>query len=163
MIIIRLLENLLWRFPPEEKVYHSRECCKSDTTPNGSLRPCIPCENTTGNKTRSNGVDHVILGPVLGTPPRFSPAQSTIEGEKEPLTDSITHSMPANRAPTFAKPFPLRHIPLPISLKISEAFCVVDNAPVVCCRSSGSSYAKDADINEKNAPIAKPKFNRFGF
>ena len=38
------------------------------------------------------------------------------------LTDSIMHSMPANNAPTFPNPFPLVHIPFPISLKTSLAF-----------------------------------------
>lgn len=67
-------------------------------------------------------------------------------------TDSITHSMPANNAPTLAKPLPLRNMPRPISLNISEAFCVL----VICARASGSSYANDEDMSEKKAPIAKP-------
>ena len=60
--------------------------------------------------------------------------------------------MPAKRAPTLPKPFPLRHILRPISLKISDVFCAV----VSDCRISGSSYANDADMSEKNAPMAKP-------
>lgn len=72
------------------------------------------------------------------------------------LTDSITHSMPAKSAPTFPKPFPLRHIPLPISLNISDAFCVLDRL----FRMSGSSYANEEDIREKKAPIATPVIQR---
>ena len=72
------------------------------------------------------------------------------------LTPSITHSVPAKSAPTLPKPLPLFHIPLPMSLKISFAFCPVFNPACVCCRNNGSSYANDADINEKNAPIARP-------
>lgn len=33
-------------------------------------------------------------------------------------TPSMQHSIPANNAPTFPKPFPLDNIPLPISLNI---------------------------------------------
>lgn len=72
------------------------------------------------------------------------------------LTDSITHSIPANNAPTLPNPLPLVHIPLPISLNISFAFCPVFKPACVCCRSIGSSYANDADIKEKNAPMPKP-------
>ena len=53
--------------------------------------------------------------------------------------------MPAKRAPTLPKPFPLRHILRPISLKISDVFCAV----VSDWRMSGSSYANDADMSEK--------------
>ena len=60
--------------------------------------------------------------------------------------------MPANRAPTLPKPFPLLHMFLPISLNISLVFCAV----VSDARIMGSSYANDADISEKNAPMAKP-------
>lgn len=72
------------------------------------------------------------------------------------LTDSITHSIPANNAPTFPKPFPLRHIPFPISLKTSRAFCAVFNPDCDCWRKRGSSYANDEDMREKNAPITSP-------
>ena len=60
--------------------------------------------------------------------------------------------MPANKAPTFAKPLPLLYMFLPISLNISEAFCVV----VKLARAKGSSYANEADIIEKKAPMANP-------
>jgi hypothetical protein len=72
------------------------------------------------------------------------------------LTPSITHSVPAKSAPTLPKPLPLLHIPFPMSLKISFAFCPVFRPACVCCRNNGSSYANEADIREKNAPIAKP-------
>lgn len=71
-------------------------------------------------------------------------------------TDSITHSMPANSAPTFPNPFPVVHIPLPISRNTAPAFCVVFRLAWVCCLSSGSSYANEADMSEKKAPIPKP-------
>lgn len=64
----------------------------------------------------------------------------------------MTHSIPANRAPTFPNPLPLLHMPRPISLNISIVFCVVFKF----CLRSGSSYANDEDIMEKNPPIAKP-------
>ena len=64
----------------------------------------------------------------------------------------MTHSIPAYKAPTLLKPFPLLHIPRPISLNISTDFCVVFKF----CRNNGSSYANDEDINEKNPPAAKP-------
>ena len=72
--------------------------------------------------------------------------------KNHPRTDSITHSIPAYKAPTLPNPFPLLHIPRPISLKISMLFCVVFRF----CRRSGSSYANDEDIKEKNPPAAKP-------
>ena len=68
------------------------------------------------------------------------------------LTDSMTHSIPANKVPTLANPFPLLHIPRPISLNISFVFCVVFKF----CRRRGSSYAKEEDIMEKNPPMANP-------
>lgn len=68
----------------------------------------------------------------------------------------MTHSMPANSAPTFPNPLPLLHIPFPISLKTAPAFCVVFIPACDCCRRIGSSYAKEADISEKKAPIPKP-------
>ena len=74
------------------------------------------------------------------------------------LTDSITHSIPANSAPTFPKPFPLLYIPCPISLKIARAFCCVFRD----CRSIGSSYANDELMSEKNAPMTKPTHTLFG-
>lgn len=64
----------------------------------------------------------------------------------------MTHSIPANKDPTLPNPFPLLHIPRPISLNISFVFCVVFKF----CRRRGSSYAKEEDIIEKNPPIAKP-------
>lgn len=48
------------------------------------------------------------------------------------LTDSITHSMPANSAPTLPKPLPLVHMPFPISFMIWLAFCVVFRPTCVC-------------------------------
>lgn len=68
----------------------------------------------------------------------------------------MTHSIPANSAPTFPKPFPLLHIPLPISLNISRAFWVLVIAACDCARKYGSSYAKDADMREKKAPMPRP-------
>ena len=85
---------------------------------------------------------------------RICPGQE--RGRK--LTDSITHSVPANNTVTLANPFPLLHIPRPISAKISLAFAVVEIAPMACCccRMRGSSYANEEDISEMKAPIPKP-------
>lgn len=95
---------------------------------------------------------------LLDSPCRFvldTDTQSTPRlrnARHDTLTDSITHSIPANSAPTLPNPFPLRHIPRPISLKISRAFCCV----LRFCRSSGSSYANDELMSEKKPPMANP-------
>jgi hypothetical protein len=67
----------------------------------------------------------------------------------------MQHSIPANRAPTFAKPRPLRHAFTPISRATSRARCVVD-LPESCWRRSGSSYWKDEFMREKKPPRNMP-------
>lgn len=78
------------------------------------------------------------------------------KASRVPRTPSITHSEPAYSAPTVPKPFPPRHMPLPMSLNICAVFCEV--FIVACCHvlERGSSYAKVVDIREKKAPIPKP-------
>jgi hypothetical protein len=72
-----------------------------------------------------------------------------------PLTPSMQHSNPEYRAPTLANPLPLVHMFLPISLKMN-AVCARVPTNFSEAFDSGSSYAKVADIREKNAPKPKP-------
>jgi len=92
-------------------------------------------------------------------PPVTKPAATEFAMSFLARYPSITHSVPAKSAPTLAKPLPLLHIPLPISLNTSFAFCPVFKPACVCCRNNGSSYANEEDIREKNAPRARPVNN----
>ena len=143
---------LLCRFSTEEQIYCGRKCCKCQATSQDGFGSRMSSKNSTCNKTGSHWIYHVVFCPILKTIASVPIGEDDVNN----MPPSMTHSMPANSAPTLPNPLPLLHIPLPMSLKISRAFWVLFIPACDCARKYGSSYAKDVDIREKKAPMPRP-------